>query len=240
MDSQPWLEGLRHELRQQQLPASYIDRLVEELGNHAADAQLENTSMEAQQAFDRLGSTEQLAAVARREFKQRTLAGRHPVLIFLVGPIALVPLIWVLSVVGLSALLSLIGTAIEFVTGDVLKNSTTVDPIEYYIVRCLNLLSLFTPFAIAACLYCHWGKRSGMRRWGMTSCCIVAIIAGLLVTKVTPATADSPGLWILGLGLRPNLSQLLQALVPLLLGMWLLAGLPKHNVTYLRASDAQS
>src|SRR5437762_6720774 len=115
MDSRQWHERLRDDLRRQRLPPSYIDRLVEELSDHIADSQTEDTSMEAQQALDCLGTTEQLAAAAGREFRRRSFAGRHPWLTFVIGPVALTPLLFVSLVTALFALGWTIGTASEWI-----------------------------------------------------------------------------------------------------------------------------
>src|SRR5690349_15442679 len=95
MESRQWREQLCHDLRRQRLPAAYIDRLVEELADHVVDSQQEHTSMDAQQLFSRMGSTEQLATVAGAEFRRRTFAGRHPVLTFVFGPLAVTPAVFV-------------------------------------------------------------------------------------------------------------------------------------------------
>jgi len=78
MDSRQWRETLRGDLHRQNLPAAYIDRLVEELSDHSIDLQTENPSMDAQVALDRIGSPNNIAAAASREFRHRTFAGRHP------------------------------------------------------------------------------------------------------------------------------------------------------------------
>src|SRR5436190_22962693 len=94
MDSRPWPDQLRHKLREQNLPPRYIDRLVEELSDHLIDSQMENASMEAQQSVDRLGSIQQLAAVARHEFCRTSFAIRHPYLSFVFGPLVVVPVLF--------------------------------------------------------------------------------------------------------------------------------------------------
>ena len=91
MASQPWRKRIIEELHRQALPSDYVDRLVAELSDHAADISLEDPSMEAQVDIEaRLGTPSQLAAVARHEFQRRTFAGRHPVVTFLAGPLVAV------------------------------------------------------------------------------------------------------------------------------------------------------
>ena len=57
MDSRLWLEQLRDDLARQGLSPSYIDRLTEELTDHALNSQTENPSMEAQQVYAQIGTT---------------------------------------------------------------------------------------------------------------------------------------------------------------------------------------
>ena len=68
MNGQPWPDELRQKLHRQNLPPAYIDRLVEELSDHLIDSQEEHSSMEAQDAFVRLGNTNTIAATASHDF----------------------------------------------------------------------------------------------------------------------------------------------------------------------------
>jgi hypothetical protein len=152
MDSQPWPEQLRCELSRQGLPPQYIDRLVEELADHVLDSQTEHASMEAQPAFERLGTTTHLAAAARREFDRHTFAGRHPVLTFVLGPIAFVPLLFVACMLLFFGVGWVIATGLEFAAPEALSqiSDETRHRIEPWFAAVLNTYARFLPFALAA------------------------------------------------------------------------------------------
>src|SRR5262245_39866446 len=123
MDSRPWPEQLRQNLRQQNLPPAYIDRLIEELTDHALDTQAENKSMDAQFAFARLGNTDKIADAAGHEFRRRTFAGRHPWIMFVVSPILIAPLAFFLFALALSYVLYfIVGGAAELAGRSVTDN----------------------------------------------------------------------------------------------------------------------
>jgi hypothetical protein len=238
MDSRPWHEQLRIELHQQGLPATYIDRLVEELADHAVDSQTENTSMDAQQACAKIGTTTELAAAARREFDQRTFAGRHPVLTFVLGPIAVVPLLFVSLMAGTTGILWIVATATEWLIRDTQfwPSPETETLIESWLLPCYDSYCRFLPFALAALIFCRWGRHCQMPRWSLLACTITALIAGLFVTKLVPSAADHSGLWIMGFSVRPNLRQLLQLLAPLVIAAWFLLRIPSPFAGKLRLS----
>jgi hypothetical protein len=235
MDSRPWHEQLRIELHQQGLPATYIDRLVEELADHAVDSQTENTSMDAQQACAKIGTTTELAAAARHEFDRRTFAGRYPVLTFVLGPIAFVPLLYVSCMLIFFGVAWVIICALEIMAPGILSQmaDATKNRVEPWLVACFNAYSRFVPFVLAAWLYCRIGQRLSLapwerarvrvKGWSFIACLITALIAGLLFTKSTPATATGLGMYTVGLTFRPSSRQLLQLLAPLAVAAWFVA-----------------
>src|SRR6266404_5302566 len=179
MDSRPWPEELEGKLRRQGLPSEYIDRLIEELADHAIDSQTENPSMEAQQMRAQLGTPEQLARTAHDEFRRRTFASRHPVLTFIVGPLLFSPLLFVLCPLLLFLIAFVVGSALDCVASDALSRvpESTQVQIDKWIVQCFNLYARFLPFVLAAWLFCRLGRRSMMPRWSLMACCIVALVA---------------------------------------------------------------
>jgi hypothetical protein len=228
MDSRPWHERLQSDLRRQRLPAYYIDRLVEELAEHVTDLQKEKTSMDAHEALHKLGTTEHLAAIARQEFRRRTFAGRHPVLTFVVGPIAFVPGIFLSLLFGPFIVLSTIDILFGFLMGNELfrpvEESSTLCPV--WVAKCFHEFFRFVPFAASAFAFGLWGRRCEMHRWAMLACGIVAVMAGILVSQIKPFGEGSAE-WIFGVALKLDFSQFLQVLVPLAIGGWLLVGLPQ-------------
>jgi len=226
MDSRKWHETLRGALRRQNLPRAYIDRLVEELSDHLLDTQTENPSMDAQTAISHLGSTETIAAVANHEFRRQHFAGRHPYFTFVFGPIAFVPLLFFGLLFGpfciFATLEAVVDTVVALVTGSALvpapEEPGTLAP--YWVVCCYHHFFRFVPFALAAWIFCRWGRRAGMQRWAIVSCGIIAALAGATASYVKPI--DGSGEWAFGLALKPGFGQLLQLLVPLAVAVWLL------------------
>ena len=236
MDSRPWPDQLRHKLQMQNLPPAYIDRLVEELSDHLLDIQSETTSMDAQNAQSHLGSTDQIAAAATREFRRRTFAGRHPWLTFVALPVAFVPLVFVSSILAVFVIQWVAATTLEaLLEPDTLLSLSEAKQarIEWWILAAFDSYVRFVPFVIAAWMFCRWGRRSEMRWWPLVACTIVALIAGFLCTKSVPASGDQPGLWMVGLATHFELRQVIQLLVPLAVAAALLLRVPRGQTVAL-------
>jgi hypothetical protein len=239
MASQHWRDRLLAELHRQGLPSSYVSRLVEELTEHANDLFRENPSMDAETNVDaRLGTPEQVAAVAKAEFGRRTFAGRHPVWTFLVGPVFAV----VGSFVGTFLTVTLVWLAlawlIDTATGGSLLavdardgQPSTFGP--WLLFYSYSSIMRFVPFALSAWIFVWLGHRSGLRRWSIVACCMVAVLALFFRSKVTPENALGEAQWFVDFPFFPpgntwratwriGFSQILQAAVPLALGLWML------------------
>jgi hypothetical protein len=231
MNRQSWPEELRHKLREQDLPPAYINRLVEELSDHLIDSQTETSSMEAQNALCRLGSSDQIAAAATHEFRRRTFAGRHPWLTFVVAPFAFVPLLFVSLILALFAVAWILGTTVEWLNVPeswLSPSPATHSRIEWWILTAYDFYVRFIPFVLAAWIFCRLGRGSGLRWWPVIACSIVALTAGFLFTKCVPANGDKPGMWIIGLATHFHGGrQVIQLLVPLAIAVWMLLRLPR-------------
>lgn len=215
MASQRWRDRLLKELHRQGLPSSYVSRLVEELTDHAADLFMEDPSMDAEQHADaRLGTPEHLAVVAKAEFQRRTFAGRHPVLTFLAGPI--VAVIGILMVaffmmyIPAYVLEAMNGSHPTFVTGGCFCFSTIVQ---------------FVPFVLSTWVFVWLGRRSGLRRWSMVACGLIAALAFFFSAKIGLESDHELGWgWGFTFRLRGTIAfnQIIQAAVPLAFGIWML------------------
>ncbi|MBC7857063.1 MAG: hypothetical protein IAF94_26835 [Pirellulaceae bacterium] len=223
MTSQPWRNRLIEALHRQALPSDYVDRLVAELSDHATDLSLEDQSMEAQCDLDaRLGNPGKLAAVARREFQRRTLAGRYPWVTFLAGPIVALIATFAATVLLLAAGYLLLDLALG---GSLRANEETNTPpsaFEAGLMQGGNLVVCFVPFALSAWYFASLGRRCARPVWSIVSCSIVAAIAISFWSSVaSPGTNDNLGSWSMGFGWGTiRLGQALQAVVPLALGAW--------------------
>jgi hypothetical protein len=213
MDSPQWRDGLIKELRRQRLPEHYAARLVEELTDHADDLFQENLGMDAKQDLEvQLGNPKQLAAVAKAEFQRRTFAARHPVVAFVVAPIVAPFGALIATCLCIEMAMELVGV---FWNLDAISRGQTL-----YLIHAVDLLVRFVPFVLSAWLFVRIGQRSGERNWSIGACGIVALIAVIFQTTLYEGVVPGGGSWSIGFGLRLGLDQILQAAVPIALGVW--------------------
>jgi hypothetical protein len=146
-----------------------------------------------------------------------------------VGPIAFVPFVFVVLVGGAICLFCLFANAFDWLMGDALPELTkeTEAVVEAWGVWGFEGYVRFVPFAVAAWLFCRWGRRNEMHRWALAACSIVALIAGLVVSSSTVSHGENTtGSWTIGFAFHPNIRQLLQLAVPLAIAAWFLLRLP--------------
>ena len=214
-----WLDRLEAELRRRKLPASYRARMLEELADHLCELEQENASMEAQTLLEeRLGEPGELAEKARSEFEGRTFAGRHPVLTFGIAPVFAV-----LGTLVATLLLAWLVVWMAAMTYPQLQQQT-IPPtaLQLAVVESVSWFVRFTPFVLMAWWFSRVGRRIHRPRWGLLACAVVAALALGFRMSVIPATTDVRGQVVLGYGLAliPHLEQLLQAALPLAVGLW--------------------
>src|SRR5262249_30729974 len=156
------------------LPSAYIQRMVEELTDHAADLSLEDLSMEAQQNIEgRLGTPEQIAAAAKAEFNCRTFAGRHPLFTFVVGPLLTTFIIYVatvLLVIGACFLLDFMSSGLLSANDDA---NLPPSAFEFRLMQFMSGLVRFVPFVLSAWLFVQLGRRSRRYHWSIAACSII-------------------------------------------------------------------
>ena len=94
------------ELEQRGLPPAYIERLLGELDDHYNDLLEERSSsmgaarkldFEADDLQKRLGEPTQLAIFAAEQYRARSFWGRHPTVTFLLGPLPLLLISWIIT-----------------------------------------------------------------------------------------------------------------------------------------------
>jgi hypothetical protein len=223
MASPQWRDRLQLELRRQGLPSEYISRLVQELSDHATDITMENSSMDAEQVADaRLGSPQQLALFARSEYQRCTLAGRHPLVTFVAGPIV--------TMIGSLIVVCLLAFGICWVVDAATSGSLSANddlelppsPFEMGMMQCFNAAVRFVPFVLSAGLFVRLGRRVELRLWSVVACGIVALVAIFFTSVLTPATPETRATWMIGVGWKFGLDQILQAAAPLALAAWLI------------------
>lgn len=216
MAHQEWLDRLRRELNRRRLPPAYAARLLEEWADHFHDLQKENQGMDAlNNAEERLGTPESLAASAEREYMRRTCAGRRPWLVFLMAPLPLY--FGAFMALGFPCVAA--KSWVAPIDGPIVTEPSTLA----WVVTYASVYALaFLPPLLAAALFCRLGKRAGRPAWGFASCLMLAYLAFISHLGVHPPTEthNLSGFmgWELGFSQWPE--RLAQAIPPLALGIW--------------------
>jgi hypothetical protein len=215
MSPSNWHEELRRTFAKTPLPRNYTERLLVELLDHFADLTEEDHVMSTDAISNRLGSPQFLANRAVAEFRQRTFAGRHPVLTFLVAPIPCTLLCIAATLFVVFALGSLIPDEAIHEPSNLTATSVGLATFTWS----LRLI----PFAFLAFLFSRIAYRSGSGwRWGMAASLLIAVLAaGFSVDYHLPTLEPNSGTFMLGLAVPPGLLQLLQFAIPAGIAMWL-------------------
>jgi hypothetical protein len=221
MSSHRWLDALHGDLVRRGLPAPYAVRFVQELDDHWQDLFQEQedgmtTGIMAEMIEKRLGSPEELADSAVAQFRAASFAGRHPVLTFVLAPIPAVTAGWALFFLtayfvslGLDALLGYGARSIHTPESEL---PAALDQA----LRAVLLLGAFLPPAVVAFLWYRLFRRSGRWwLWGLASCLLVAVAAGLYYSHLTFPTATERGSLTLGFSNVGSAQQFVQFSVPL-------------------------
>lgn len=231
MDARQWLEQVRGELGRRKLPPFYAERLVEELSDHLTDFLEDRMSTDAKDlhgVFHRLGSPATVAATAAGEFRKQRFSRRHPVLVFVVMPIATLALLWA-SAIFLFA--SAAGIVSWLTTG-------REEHFPEWLVAGMPVFAsaiVLAPIALTAVFFCRIAGRAAVGwKWPAGACLMLAIIGGAAFFDMKISSIDrglihgtqfrdvSPpppptGSMMFGFGLntRPRPWQILQFTVPL-------------------------
>jgi len=87
MARQSWLDEVHNGLARAGLPSTYVLRLVGELADHADDAVAEAAQVPSPYTrCHRFGDVRQLIAFTVSQYRAKRLAGRRPMLFFLILP----------------------------------------------------------------------------------------------------------------------------------------------------------
>jgi hypothetical protein len=223
------LEIMAAELRRQGFPSADVTRLVQELEDHVADLFAEQGGrMDERMQIDeriesRLGRPDILVAAALANRRQASVFGRHPILSFVVAPVPLAILSWLVFLFLCFGLLKTVG----WVFGeqyDIEGRAVRDWPaILVFAMNALQIAVRFLPPAVAAALLCWCAKWAGMSwRWTLTATCLIAWIASALFVQVNLPAEPGQGRFLLGLALpvSPHFQwiNLAQFLVPIAVG----------------------
>jgi hypothetical protein len=216
----PWLDELRVQLKRQELPPLYMERLWRELRDHLHDVQEEKQGMDAETVNPpnvRMGEASDLARFIGSEFRKQSFSQKHPIVLFAVMPVLLVLLTWA----GLWAGVMLLGYAFDgpqvetgesVATGQAPGESvvSSLSPTEQFITYCV----IWVPVALTTVMFCRAaGRRRVSWRWPLLTAATFAVFPGMTV-RLTPS--------LLLIGVPPAITAalVLQALVPLAIGGW--------------------
>lgn len=179
------LESLAANLRNDGLPAIYVDRIVGELADHEVDIQ---HTAPFRSTSRRLGCIDDLRHVIVDGYRSQTFAGRHPRVTFILGSLTVAPaccIIYVLVVLaGFSALGHLLGiSSIQ----EVISTPTALGQLEA-LLHCGSVLM----YLGAAALIAHIAYASGSGiRWFLTASAIQTLVA--VFTSLTFNLSLTPG-----------------------------------------------
>src|SRR5215469_8494028 len=193
MASLQWPDQLRAELGRQGLPTPYISRLVEELSDHVADIASEDSSVDVD-INGRLGTPQQLAVIAKAEYRHRTFAGRHRLLTFMAGPIfamiATMAVVWLVAFVFLESFDTVLAGRIP---GFDEVGSAAV---RAAVLHVFHSLDRFLPFALPAWLFVRLGRRTGMPVWSAGACGLIALAAIGFFSVLMPSKDPAFTRWV--------------------------------------------
>jgi hypothetical protein len=240
MSNTSWLERVESELIRRRLPRQEVARLVSELGDHLADQaesccpgtvppggpQLHfspssteiNMSMDAS-VIENLGSPEQIADVAVREYQQRNILSRSRLFAFctfVVMPLPALCLLWAIIIFALCAFGEWVDIDPVFATSD-------IAPGEVLAAHGVSLLLLLVPAIGLAAFYARIARRTGQSwRWGLPACLLVAVGAGLVKYSLTFSEIPGKSMMMFGIGWPVSTFQFGQFLLPLAIGSLLI------------------
>jgi hypothetical protein len=217
MANPPSLDALRAELEQRGLPPAYIERLLGELDDHFTDLLEERSSsmgaarkldFEANDLQDRLGEPTQLAIFAAEQYRARSFWGRHPVVTFVLGPLPLLVMCWIATMLGITW----IGTGLAYVCEHWFGLSdANWEPKDHLWAQAIVMVAIswfaivFPPLSVAG-LLCRIARRNGVNwRWPIVACTLLAIVAGFLSVSYRLALARDEGQFMVGFSFSPSL-----------------------------------
>ena len=231
MANQPWLDQVRRQLAENNLPPAYIRRFMEELADHYQDAcediTEENMSME-NGVVSRLGEPREVADAAVVAYQQHACFGRHPsakLLVFGISPVISLLLLFVLACCAVAAIGQIVGYFVAYFGGNLEGSHTPVlgGSIQQAVTAAvMNALTIVIPSVLASIFYCRLAKRLCIgAKWMIVSCAVLAAMVSMSFWYTGySGIPERPNLLGLGINFPHSLQQLVHLLVPLAIGCW--------------------
>jgi hypothetical protein len=224
-----WRDDLIRELKRRKIPRAWQVRLLEELDDHLSDLKEETMDTNAgnvnacpQPSTEaRLGVPREIAEAASAEYRRLGFFARRPVVTYVVGPLLIVPAAFVAFVVFVGVVMALVGLGLDGIMWLMGAQPPDItNDTANGLVRAAVFGMRFLPFGFLAWIFCHLTRRHS-RGWRcvLSACTIVAVYAGLLSVTMQAFTEYQSGLLTMGVVVPPKSINLLQAAVPLAVGL---------------------
>jgi hypothetical protein len=229
MLNHPLLENVAAGLRRQGLPRTEIVRLIEELKGHIEDLRTEqggamkDAAVLDKEIESRLGHAEEIVEATISNRRQTTIVGRHPILSFVVAPIPIALLSWMLFLFLFAGFFELLPRLL----GEryAIEGRAVGDwpPLVVYLVRGSALAMRFVPPGAAALILCWCAIRGGVSwRWILTASGLIGLAAGACVTLLDLPVKAGQGQATLAFGFGLVIfhwTNVFQFLVPIAIGL---------------------
>ncbi len=212
------LDTVRCALHRRGLPNAYIQRVVGELEDHQHDIAGEWSVTDASTASnaDRMGNPDVLANALADRYHDRTFAGRHPIVTFLLAPIPAVLLAWTALLLVLFGVVQLY----KFWFDHTILTISDMSSVVVGVALLMHIVGIVVPPAAIALFFAWLAYRGGKGMiWSCAATALVAFAAlcfhSVLLFPIEPGT----GMYSVGFGFSPHQlfgPQLLQMLVPIL------------------------
>jgi hypothetical protein len=206
-----WLDELRDQLKREELPPPYVERLWRELIDHLHDIHEEKQGMDAETVHSpnvRMGEPSDLARFIGSEFRKQSFSQKHPIVTFVLMPVLLLLGIWA----GLQAGLLLVDYVLAGLLGE---------PVEWVAVglsmteRLIIYGEIWIPVALTTVIFCRAARRRRVSwRWPLLTAATLAVFPGMTMRL---ASGGDPAGWVLLVGVPSAITATLivQALLPL-------------------------
>jgi hypothetical protein len=233
MNTPEALIGMVSDLIRRGLPADYAERTAAEFADHYRDLVEElrdsgwSESHAATEATRRLGDSRTLVKKTVREYQRRYLCGRWPLITFLLGPIPLLLLSWIATMLALW-LLEQTGIFGPYAPDGIISWR------EWWIEKLILYSVGFAAPAVTMFALVRLAKRAALNwKWLVVSACVLGVAVGMMrcqfpggTMRIESMPADQPGI-ALGVPLfaqtwhgvwkwySQDLQQICQVLLPL-------------------------
>ena len=210
MAGSSWLHEVQTALTSERMSHRYRYRLIEELRDHLEDISEERESPMSTEALhdqmlqSRLGSADDIVQSAKANLPTGVFARRHPIVTYLVAPLPLLIVLWVAYVAALIGIVSLVEPSAH-VPWHARVAGVLISGLAY--VPTLFVVLAITWVAI---------RSHSKIRWWLAGALPVAILSALLVVSFRMPTTPGTGNFSVGFSLPPQLAQLPQFVIPML------------------------